>query len=245
VIVLDIGYVISDSLKYPTSDWKRMSALGLLLFASIFIIPLFFALGYLFRVIKASLAGSEELPAFEEWGGMFVDGIKVFLVYLLYTLPAIIIGIYSLVVLFSTLYSLTYLYPTTVPLSNATLINSILGGSVIFGIIFSIIYIIVIYPIIAVALGNMAFYDGEFGTAFNLSEILSTISQIGWVDLIIWYIVVGLVATVILFIGGILNIIPIIGFLILILIVYPYTYIFISRAIAWLYASAFDEEYVP
>jgi len=242
---LDIGDVISDSIKYPSSDWKKVIGLGLLLLISFLIIPLFFSLGYLFRVIKASLAGSEELPEFEEWGEMLVDGIKVFLVYLIYLLPAIIIGIYSLVVMFSTLYSLSYLYPSTMATANPAIFTTIFTGSVIFGIIFSMIYAIVIYPIMAVALGNMAFHDGEFGSAFRLSEIISTISEIGWVDLIIWYIVVGVVGLAILFIGGLINIIPIIGFLILILIVYPFTYLFYARAIAWIYASAFTEEYVP
>jgi hypothetical protein len=242
---LDIGDVISDSMRYPTTNWNRVVGLGLLFLVSFLIIPLFFALGYLFRVIKASLAGSEELPEFEEWGEMFVEGLKVFLVYILYLLPAIIIGIYSLVVLFSALYSLTYLNPSVTPMTNPTIISSILGGSVIFGILFSSIYSIVVLPILAVALGNMAFYDGEFGSAFRFSEILSTISQIGWVDLLIWYIVVGVVYFVIIFLGGLLNLIPLLGSLILIIIIYPYSYLFISRAVAWIYASAFEEEYAP
>ena len=65
---MDIGDVISDSLRYPSSDWSKVVILGVLFLISFLIIPIFLALGYTFRVIKASLAGLEELPAFEEWG---------------------------------------------------------------------------------------------------------------------------------------------------------------------------------
>ena len=73
---MDIGDVISDSLRYPSSDWIKVVILGVLFIISFFIIPLFLAMGYIFRVIKASLAGVEELPSFDEWGEMFIDGIK-------------------------------------------------------------------------------------------------------------------------------------------------------------------------
>ena len=46
---MDIGDVVSDSLKYPTSDWIKVVILGLLLIISFLIIPLFLAMGYMFR----------------------------------------------------------------------------------------------------------------------------------------------------------------------------------------------------
>jgi hypothetical protein len=71
-ISMDIRNVISDSLRYPTSNWSKVVILGVLFLLSFFIITLFLALGYLFRVVKSSLAGAEELPVFESWGEMMV-----------------------------------------------------------------------------------------------------------------------------------------------------------------------------
>jgi magnesium-transporting ATPase (P-type) len=47
------------------------------------------------------------------------------------------------------------------------------------------------------------------------------------------------------FIGVIMAIIPILGWIALIFFVYPYIYLFYTRTIAWLYSLAFTEDYVP
>lgn len=240
---MDIGDVISDSMKYPSTDWKKVIILGLLFMFSFLIVPLFLLYGYVFRVIKASLAGVEDLPDFEEWGEMLVDGIKLFLVYIIYMLPAIIIGIYSVFAFIMALHSFGNLNPATT--IDPTIIYSLLGGSAAFGIGFALIYILIIYPIMAVGVGNMAFYNGDLGSAFKLGDIFSTISQIGWVDLIIWYIAIIIVSITIFIAGTLIAIIPILGWLILTLVVYPYLYLFLGRALAWLYASAFAEGYEP
>ena len=242
---MDIGDVISDSLRYPTSNWSKVVILGVLFLISIFIIPLFLGLGYIFRVIKSSLVGVEELPTFDSWGEMMIDGLKLFLVYLVYTLPALIISIFSFLSLWSAIKSLTYITQINGATLTPDMLLSVLGGTVLVGLIIAGLYIIIVYPIMAVAIGNMAYYNGELGAAFRLDEILYIISQIGWVDLIIWYIVVVMVGIALWFIGTILAIIPLLGWIVLIFFVYPYIYLFYTRAIAWLYSSAFDEDYVP
>jgi hypothetical protein len=244
-IFTDIGNVISDSLKYPTSNWFRVVVLGALFLFSIFIIPLFLALGYLFRVIKSSLAGGEKLPNFEAWNEMMVDGFKLFLVFLIYTLPALIIGIFSFISLGSAIRSLSYITNVNGTTLAPNMLFSVVGGTILVGLIIVGLYILVIYPIMAVAIGNMAYYNGEFQAAFRLDEILSLISQIGWVDLAVWYIVVSMVGIAIWFVGIIIAIIPILGWMAFIFFVYPYIYLFYARAIAWLYSSAFSEDYFP
>ena len=58
---MDIGEIISDSIKYPSAGWTKVVILGVIL-----IIPIvnFIGLGYLFRIIKATFAGIDELPDF-------------------------------------------------------------------------------------------------------------------------------------------------------------------------------------
>lgn len=242
---MDIGDVISDSLRYPTSNWSKVVILGVLFLFSFLIIPLFLALGYLFRIVKTSLEGVDELPNFDAWGGLMVEGIKLFLVYLIYTLPAIIIGLFSFFSFLSAIKSLTYITQNNGTTLTPDILFNVLGGSILVGMIIIGLYILVIYPIMAVAIGNMAYYNGELGAAFRLNEILFIISQIGWVDLIIWYIIVVMVGIAIWIIGITLAIIPIFGWILLIFFVYPYIYLFYTRAIAWLYSSAFAEDYAP
>lgn len=89
---MDVGELLSDTIRYPLSDEKKLITLGLLLIISFLIVPWLLALGYVFRALKAPIAGSNELPDFEQWGEMLVDGLKVFVVQLSYFLiPGLII----------------------------------------------------------------------------------------------------------------------------------------------------------
>ncbi len=241
---MDIGDLVSDSLKYPSSNWNNVVILGVLLLLSILIIPIFLALGYTFRVIKASLADVDELPSFDAWGEMFTEGIKLFLVYVIYALPAIIIVLLSFISLWSSLTTLTFISQTSGGNITPDMFFSVLGVTALIGLIIAGLYMLVIFPIMAVAIGNMAYYDGELGAAFRFGEILSTISEIGWVDLIIWYIMMIVLGSILGFVGSIIGIIPIIGWIAIILIVYPYIYLFYGRAVAKLYLSAFEDQYV-
>lgn len=240
---MDIGYVISDSMKYPSTNWKNVIILGLLFMFSFLIVPLFLLYGYVFRVIKASLAGIEDLPDFEEWGEMLVDGIKLFLVHIIYMLPAMILVIYSIFAFAMALHSFSNLNPATT--LTPTVIYSLIGGSAAVGFVLAAIYSLIVYPIMAVGIGNMAFHNGDLGSAFKIGDILSIISEIGWVDLIIWYVAMIVMCITIIVAGTIIAMIPLLGWLLITLIVYPYLYLFFGRALAWLYASAFTEEYEP
>jgi hypothetical protein len=63
----------------------------ILLFLIGYIICGFLINGYKFRIIKTSLNGVAELPEFKSWIEMFIDGIKVSIVVIVYLLPAILI----------------------------------------------------------------------------------------------------------------------------------------------------------
>ncbi len=95
---MDIGEIISDAVKYPSSEWKKVIILGILFILSFVIIGIFFVLGYFLRILKSTIAGIDELPEFDDWGDMFVDGLKVMVVYIIYLLiPGIVIvaGVFS------------------------------------------------------------------------------------------------------------------------------------------------------
>jgi len=82
----------------------------------------------------------------------------------------------------------------------------------------------------------MAYYD-EIEAAFRFSEILDKIKMIGWGKYIIWYIVMWVIALIVGLIAGILNIIPLIGTIIALLVIYPYFVMFFSRSLGLIFTS--------
>ncbi|WP_371415166.1 hypothetical protein [Methanothermobacter sp. THM-2] len=46
---MDIGEIVNDAIRYPSSDWKKVIILGVLMIASVVIIPIFLVMGYGFR----------------------------------------------------------------------------------------------------------------------------------------------------------------------------------------------------
>jgi hypothetical protein len=80
--------MLSEALSYPTEDddWVRPILIGSgIMFASFLfgfaVIPLY---GYFLRVMDAGRTGSRELPQFDDWEELIVDGIKMFAVNFVY-----------------------------------------------------------------------------------------------------------------------------------------------------------------
>lgn len=268
---MDIGKVVTDAVKYPLSGWNRFFLLGLIFFISAVLssIPVYigihdasrlifsfiawliglFAGGYLLRIIQASIAELDELPDFDEWHELFINGLKYFLVHFIYFLPAIIIIIISA---FAILASFApYLSDPNLASSlsdpNAVLPRIAVEG--VIGIMIALLYLLLIFPIMAIALAHMAFI-GEFKAAFRFKEIFSKISSIGWGDMVVWYImtivmiliisiVLGLVVGIIVGVVGIINSTAghIINLILSSLIVNPYLLIYLYRSIASAYVS--------
>jgi hypothetical protein len=278
---MNIKNIISDSLRYPFRDWKKFLMFGLM-----FLIPFlvgfavssseyvwisiifmffvgFFVNGYLFRILNTSLDDLTELPEFDDWKEMFIDGVKVFSVVIVYTAPVILIIAYLLITLYQLVITGSTYYQGSLELNQyiLSLVNSEIGSMFenyiiilydILGIyaIVGIFYIIIIIPICLMGLGNMANYYGEFSAAFRLREIFEDINCIGWINLIKWYIVIGIIYLILFriipgFISSILYLnhlfVPIIhliwGGVLIGFIVVPFSYMFFARAVALLYMS--------
>ena len=78
-MILDI---YKDAFEYSAQDWTALVKLGIITVMGIFILPLFLAMGYSYRVVKTAINGmingDDELPEFNEWVQMFLEGIKLF-----------------------------------------------------------------------------------------------------------------------------------------------------------------------
>lgn len=161
-------------MKFPFSNVGRAFGLLLLFLGSILIIPIILALGYIFRIIKHTINGSNELPPFDEWGNMFTDGIKYLAATAIYLIvPNMLTFVLSAGVLAS-------IYAGG-PQINLILV-SVIG--LIFALPFDLVYIM--------ALGNMV-HEDRFGAAFDFSKIFGLIGKIGWSKYISYIVVFAVI----------------------------------------------------
>lgn len=262
---MNISEIVKDSIKYPFSDWKKILILGIitvfsgisgiavllgtltntLIYLLIIIGSLisFFIGGYSFKIIISSLAGIDELPKFEAWIEMFINGIKVEIVSIVYLIPVFLITL-----VFAELAFISILgYPTlNVEVSNTLFyaglnaLNAVGAGT---WALIATLYLIIITPISVMAVANMANNNSKLSAAFKLREIVNKIGNIGWLNFIKWYIVIGILYLAIyavaeLLIFGIFSIInPIVGVVLILLILTPYILMYLYRAVALIYKS--------
>jgi hypothetical protein len=224
---MEIGDIINDAVRYPSSDWSKVFILGVIFIASFLIIPIFLAFGYLFRIIKATFAGIDELPDFDDLGDMFIDGLKVFIVGVVYAIPLILISL-----IISVIFGISH--NTAINLGTFTGFN-----------VFALATAYIIYLIVAIIIGlveymaiaNMALYDGDLGAAFKFNEIMDRIARIGWSKYIIWYVVMILLALVTGLIS-VLTLVIFVGIILVPLIITPFFSMFAARSLSLLFASS-------
>lgn len=228
---MDIGEIVSDSIKYPSSNWGKVLILGVIMIASILIVPIFLVYGYVFRIIKATLAGVDELPDFDEIGDMFVDGLKIFVVAIVYAIP-----VYIIALILNLIIGASMNVTSTTTSLDPTMFWGLIAGNIVFLIVALIIGLVEV-----IAIANMAYNDGELGAAFRFSDIMNIIATIGWGKYIATYIVIAIIGAIGFFIG-MLTMFILIGFLLLPLVIAPYIAMFGSRAIGLLVASSIEAE---
>ncbi len=201
---MSIRGIIIDSLSYPFSNWMRFLFLGIvvlisfsqytvlylvkinfLLFICLDIIGFLFvgsfARGYLFKIINKSLKGINELPGFNDWINIFIDGIKVLIVNIIYLFPFILI---TISLLLSSGTDLRIIL-TSLPDVNLDLLLYV-GFTHFIPVIIAFLYLILIIPVILMSIANMVYNDGKLSEAFKFGEIFVNVSKLPW-DRITWY----------------------------------------------------------
>lgn len=232
---MDAGLITSKALKYPLNNFKKVLILGILTILSSLIIPGFLLLGYLFKIIKSTMEDSSELPDFNQWISLFMDGLKVFAVLFVYSfIPSVLIllGIWAA------------LLPMLTVSRAGSLLNFFISQDLVGGItLIGLGLLIVISFLVPIALANMV-YHNKLSAAFRLKEIIGKIKEIGGVDYLIWYVILLIVIWVVYFISSFLIFPLFIGIIIVPLIILPYLTIFFARSVALVYIhEELDHEY--
>jgi hypothetical protein len=184
-------------------------------------------MGYMMRIYR----GVDPAPELNEWGSMFIDGIKLFIVEIIYALPVIFLDMVLLGTASVAFVSLLKTSATGLYIDPNAMIGLLLG--IFFGSLIIVIVAVIIGLITATAFVRFARTD-SFSEAFNFTEIFSHIGKIGWmtyiVALLMLVIMVGIVMVVSL-------VIPYIGFFVY-LILLPFVGVFTARYLSLLYDLA-------
>jgi len=225
---MDFGNMLGDSFAYAKEavmdKWIKWILLA---------IP-FMTMGYSLQVYK----GTKPAPEVNDWVANFIDGIKLFIVGLIYAIPLIILA-----VIFFVGAILAVIGASASPEAASGAVMGALGAAFAGAILF-IIFLIIIILLLPIAYVRFARTD-SFGEAFNIGAILAQIGKIGWVSYII-ALIVGFIALVVIEIIAmipyvILAMIPFLGgllaFLWSLIIAVPIG-IFAARYITQVYDSA-------
>jgi len=219
---MDFGKLVGDSFGYAKESLVGKWVNWLLLIISCIIFPLI--MGYMLRIYR----GADKAPELNEWGSMFIDGIKLFIVALVYCIPVFIIafavGLSAMVTAAMTM--------SAQGQTNPEGLMALIGGF-LFALIILIMVWIIIEIIMATAVVRFA-RTNSFGEAFNFTAIFAHIGKIGFVPYLVALIVMAVIIGII---EMICMVIPFIGMLLLIIIT-PVILLFQARYLALLYDSA-------
>lgn len=154
--------------QLPTGDIYLVAGLGILAF----IISLFI-FGYQYNIIKFSIEKKDDLPGFGDILGMFINGIKYFLVIVAYNIVPMIVFV-----------------------AGVTLVGES-SALIAIALISALLFIIANF-LLVMALNNMVAHD-SIKKAFDIHEIIDNISNLGWgkyIGIIIFTIIVYMIIMV-------------------------------------------------
>ena len=202
--------------------------------------------GYIMRIYR----GAHPAPEVDNWGTLFVDGLKLMIIGLIYTIPIIVI--------WAIVYGSIFLAVSSG--SNSHMDSAIVSGwtpNIGFVLLMYLVEIVVglIVPVASIRFAR----TNSFSEAFNIGAIFEYIRKIGWITYIIALILVALIIGIpicilvlgFILLGGIIMVIfkvsniAILGFIFalifIILVLSPLFAVFQARYISRVYDSAVPE----
>lgn len=154
--------------QLPAGDIYLVAGLAIISF-----IVSLFIMGYQYDIVKFSIDKKENLPGFSDILGMFIKGIKYFIVCLAYSIiPILVMG------------------GGIVLIGNSSILSII--------ILIGMLLCIIAYFLMIMALNNMIAHD-SIKKAFDFNEIIGNISNLGWgkyIGIVIFTIIVYMIIMV-------------------------------------------------
>jgi hypothetical protein len=246
---MDFGLMLDDSFAYAKEGiWERWSR-WLILIGCMIIFPLI--LGYMVRIYR----GERPAPDPADWGALFVDGLKLLIVQVVYWAPVFLLILVAFLPFVMTLASAGIFSESFSAMSDSQterwfdshpeLLSQLLltGGFLILLILVAII--LAIFITFFSFLGVVRFArTRSVSEAFNFPALLAHIRRIGWINYIIALITISIIGYIFGMILNFFSLIPIIGIfiqLILMGIFYVPFILFSTRFSTCVYDAGVEE----
>lgn len=215
--VFDPQKIIDKTTK--TFHWELVhwDQLAILIVAGLLLMILF--AGYEVRIYR----GIKPAPEFDNWKKLFIDGLKMSIVMLLWFLPIIAAILAGLGIVF---------FDTAIA-KGSGLVAAVSGIAMILMILLAFVFLIVFF--LYAALGSIRFArTGSIREGIRFSKITEVIRTMGWLSYIIALIVLVVLYAAFWIIRACLSIIPFAGW-ILVMIVHPFFIILTDRYFTLVY----------
>lgn len=224
---MEIFESLSKSGEYALKLLSRGAELIAMIIVNIIPIVNFIFMGYCVKIVREGPAKNDP-PKFENFGKLFVDGVKIFVVILLWAILAIIITLVALILALPWL--IVGIILGIIVWGSPTMIGAMLLGLLVgIGIgIFGVVSIL------------LTAKTGKIAKGFSFQHIKSVINDIGFANHIGWIVV----TFTIMFLSSLLSMVPLIGWLIAI-VISPLLQVFWYRAATLFYSDAIERTLLP
>lgn len=210
---------LAKAFTYVTEDerWINKLLIALIVtFFSFLIIPMFFLIGYAVAITRNVKDGVEKpLPEWDDWGGLFMDGLYVFIAQFVYTLPFWLLACIAAVA--------TGGLGAISDSSDPNMLAAAMGTTGLILACLGLLFAVALF-FISPAIIVQYVITGEFGACFRFGEVLGIARQsIG--DILMVFLATFGAGIAVSVITGILAIIPCVGWILSIvigLVVGPY-----------------------
>jgi hypothetical protein len=244
---MDFGSMLDDSFAYAKEGIRERWTRWLLLIISMIIFPLI--LGYIVRIYR----GEKPAPEPGEWWELFIDGLKLLVVQIIYLLPVILLVILAFVPVVSTLINSGALSDNFGSMSESQMDRWLSSHPELISAAGMMVVLLLVAVLLAMIISIFSYLGvvrfartRSISEAFNFSAILGYIRRIGWINYILALIIITIIGFIFSMVLNIFSFIPVIGDVIeivVMVILYVPFLLFSARFSALVYDAG--EEHTP
>ncbi|MCX7854529.1 MAG: DUF4013 domain-containing protein, partial [Anaerolineae bacterium] len=186
-------------------DWANRFIVGCaLLFAGwvVPIVPVLFIYGYAVDLMRRVIRGDEpSLPPWENWGRLFVDGLRAWVVSLVYLLPGTVILVGGFTVYMVGSFGLIPLAEHQSPDAFLFPFLVLIGVYFLSYLVGSLLFFLGLIPLPAATAHFVA--EDRLGAAFQVRRWWTVLRERGWEYLIAWILLFGIALVIYLILMGV------------------------------------------
>jgi len=245
---MDYGTMLDETFAYTKESVWGKTKRWLVLIGCMILFPLI--LGYMVRIYR----GFSPAPEPEQWGSMFIDGLKLIVIEVVYSAPVILLILIAFLPLLSVLITGGAMSQDFSSFSDAQFEQWILIHPEFISAVGLLVILLLLAILCGIIISIFSFLGAvrfartdSMAEAFNFSAIVSHIRRIGWLNYLLALIVISVIGFIFGMITNVFSLIPmvgdIIGLIVMVILYVPYI-IFTSRYAALVY-DAGEEKQAP